>query len=52
MSEENLKKLKEYKKIIVKLKNILDKCKYVSKSVLEIYLCSFFYYFLKDKMVF
>ena len=43
MSEENKKKLKEYQKIIVTLKNMLHKCKRVSKSVLQIYIFSFFY---------
>ena len=54
MSEENKKKLKEYqKKIIVRLKNMLHKCKRVSKSVLQIYIFSrSFINFKKDKMVF
>ena len=43
MSEENKKKLKEYQKIIVRLKNMLPKCKRVNKSVLQIYIFSFFY---------
>ena len=39
MPKENKKKLKEYqKKTIVRLKNILQKCKRVSKSVLQIYI--------------
>ena len=33
MSEEKKKILKEYQKIIVRLKNVFHKCKYVSKSV-------------------
>ena len=37
MSEENKKKLKECQRIIVRLKNMLHKCKRVSKSVLQIY---------------
>ena len=37
MSEENKKRLKEYQKNIARLKNMLHKCKYVSKSVLKIY---------------
>ena len=32
MSEENKKRLKEYQKIIVNLKNMLHKCKYVNKK--------------------
>ena len=32
------KKLKEYQKTIGRLKNILHKCKRVSKSVLQIYI--------------
>ena len=35
MSEENKKRLKEYQKIIVKLKNVFHKCKYVNKSALQ-----------------
>ena len=50
MSEENKKKLKEYQKIIVRLKNMLHKCKRVSKSVL--YSTRSFITFLKDEMVF
>ena len=38
MSEGNKKKIKEYHKIIVRLKNMLHKCKCVSKSVLQIYI--------------
>ena len=38
MSEEDKKKLKEYQKIIVRLKNMLQKCKRVSKNVLQIYI--------------
>ena len=43
MSEENKKKLKQYQKIIVRLKNMLHKCKYVNKSALQSYFCMFFY---------
>ena len=35
MSEENKKKLKEYQIIIVRLKIMLHKCKYVNKSALQ-----------------
>ena len=38
MSEEDKKKLKEYQKIIVSLKNMFHKCKHVSKNVLQIYI--------------
>ena len=38
MSVESKKKLKEYQKIIVRLKNMLHKCKRVSKCVLQIYI--------------
>ena len=38
MSEENKKKLKEYQKIIVRLRNMLHKCKRFSKRVLQIYI--------------
>ena len=38
MSEEDKKKLNEYQKILVRLKNMLHKCKRVSKSVLQIYI--------------
>ena len=39
MSEEDKKKLKEYQKIIVRLKNMLHKCKRVSKKcVANIYI--------------
>ena len=37
MSEENKKKLKEYQKIIVRLKNMLHKCKFANKSALQRY---------------
>ena len=44
MSEENKKKLKKsIKKIIVTLKNMLHKCKLVSKSMLQIYIFFVFY---------
>ena len=35
ISEENRKKLKEYQKIIVRLKKMLHKCKYVNESALQ-----------------
>ena len=48
MSEENKKRLKEYQKIIMRLKNVFHKCKYINKSVLQNcyckdIFCSFFY---------
>ena len=38
MSEGNKKKLKIMKKIIVRQKNMLHKCKHVSKSMSQIYI--------------
>ena len=38
MSEENKKKLKEYQKNYREAKNMLHKCKRVSKSLLQIYI--------------
>ena len=38
MSEEDKKKIKEYQKIIVRLKNMLHKWKRVSKNVLQLYI--------------
>ena len=38
MSEEKQKKLKNIKQIMVRLKNMLHKCKRVSRSVLQIYI--------------
>ena len=38
MSEEDKKKLKEYQKTIVRLKNMIHKCKYVSKIVIQVYI--------------
>ena len=48
MSEENKKILKEYQQIIVRLKNVFHKCKYVNKIALQnsyckYIFCSFFY---------
>ena len=48
MSEENKKRLKDIKKIIVRLKSLLHKCKYVNKNMLQncyckYILCSLFY---------
>ena len=43
MSEENKKKLKEYQKNYREAKNMLHKCRCVSKNVLRIYIFSFFY---------
>ena len=48
MSEENKKRLKEYQVIIVRLKNVFHKCKYINKSMLQNcyckdILCSLFY---------
>ena len=43
MSEENKKKLKEYQKNYRKAKKHASKCKHASKSVLQIYIFSFFY---------
>ena len=40
MSEENKKRLKEYRKNYRETKKMLHKCKYVSKSVLQIYFLS------------
>ena len=34
MSEEKKQKLKEYQKIIVRLRNMFHKCKYVNKSLI------------------
>ena len=48
MSEEKKKRLKEYQKIIVRVKNIFHKCIYANKSALqncyrEDSFCLFFY---------
>ena len=48
MSEENKKRLKEYQKNYCEAKNVLHKCKYVNKNILQncyckYIFCSFFY---------
>ena len=49
MSEEKKKRLKEYQKIVARLKSIFRKCRYVNKGALkncyrEDIFYSFFYY--------
>ena len=57
MSEEKKQRLKGYQKIIVRLKKIFHRCRYDNKGAFQNcyhkdIFCLFFYYFLKEKIVF